>query len=64
MFPLLGGRRKRERKTKPEKEKIFLCWKREEEIENIQGLPERMTRVKRFFMGTKFHTKKFSQFFS
>ena len=62
MFPLLGGRRKRERKTKPEKEKIFLCWKREEEIENIQGLPEGMTRVKRFSWALNFTQQSFLSF--
>ena len=54
MFPLLGGRRKRERKTKPEKEKISLCWKREKEIKNKQGIPDRMTRVKRFSWALNF----------
>ena len=55
MFPLL-----RERKTRPEKEKISLCWKREEEIENIH---RRNDKSETLFMGTKFHAKKFSQFF-
>ena len=64
MFPLLGGTKKRERKTKPEKEKIFLCWKREEEIENIKGLPERMTRVKRFSWALNFTQKSCLSFFS
>ena len=61
MFPLLGGRRKRERKTKPEKEKISLCWKREKEIKNKQGIPERMTRVKRFSWALNFTKNRFKK---